>query len=46
VARIIRQTPDVQTFRFALPDSGRLPFRHQPGQYLVVSPLITDESFI
>jgi glycine betaine catabolism B len=40
VARIIRQTPDVQTFRFTAPDGGRLPFRHQPGQYLVISPVI------
>ena len=40
VARIIRQTPDVQTFRFASPDGGPLPFQHQPGQYLVISPLI------
>jgi ferredoxin-NADP reductase/DMSO/TMAO reductase YedYZ heme-binding membrane subunit len=40
VARIIRQTHDVQTFRFARPDGGPLPFRHQPGQYLVISPMI------
>jgi ferredoxin-NADP reductase/DMSO/TMAO reductase YedYZ heme-binding membrane subunit len=40
VIRIIRQTPDVQTFRFAPPDRGRLPFQHQPGQYLVISPVI------
>lgn len=40
VARIIRQTPDVQTFRFVAPDGGPLPFRHQPGQYLVISPVI------
>ena len=40
VARIIRQTPDVQTFRFALPDGGPLPFHHRPGQYLVISPVI------
>jgi ferredoxin-NADP reductase/DMSO/TMAO reductase YedYZ heme-binding membrane subunit len=40
VARIIRQTPDVQTFRFAPPDGGRLPFQHQPGQYLVISLVI------
>jgi DMSO/TMAO reductase YedYZ heme-binding membrane subunit len=31
VARIIRQTPDVQTFRFSSPDGGGLPFQHQPG---------------
>jgi ferredoxin-NADP reductase/DMSO/TMAO reductase YedYZ heme-binding membrane subunit len=40
VARIIRQTPDVQTFRFASPDGGPLPFQHQPGQYLVISLVI------
>jgi len=40
VARIIRQTPDVQTFRFASPDGGPLPFQHQPGQYLVLSLMI------
>jgi glycine betaine catabolism B len=40
VARIIRQTPDVQTFRFALTDGGPMPFQHQPGQYLVISPVI------
>jgi glycine betaine catabolism B len=40
VAGIIRQTPDVQTFRFAAPDGGPLPFQHQPGQYLVLSLMI------
>jgi ferredoxin-NADP reductase/DMSO/TMAO reductase YedYZ heme-binding membrane subunit len=40
VARIIRQTPDVQTFRFASPSGGPMPFQHQPGQYLVISPVI------
>lgn len=40
VAGIIRQTSDVQTFRFAAPDGGPLPFQHQPGQYLVISPMI------
>ena len=40
VACIIRQTPDVQTFRFAAPVGGPLPFQHQPGQYLVISPVI------
>jgi ferredoxin-NADP reductase len=38
--RIIRQTPDVQTFRFTSPGGGQLPFQHQPGQYLVISPVI------
>lgn len=40
VAHIIRQTPDVQTIRFSAPDGGPLPFQHQPGQYLVISPMI------
>lgn len=40
VARITRETPDVQTFRFVRPDGGRLPFEHQAGQYLVLSLLI------
>lgn len=40
VERIVRETPDVRTFRFALPDGGPLPFQHQPGQYLVISPVI------
>jgi ferredoxin-NADP reductase/DMSO/TMAO reductase YedYZ heme-binding membrane subunit len=40
VAGIIRQTPDVQTFRFGALDGGPLPFMHQPGQYLVISPVI------
>jgi ferredoxin-NADP reductase/DMSO/TMAO reductase YedYZ heme-binding membrane subunit len=40
VARITRETPEVRTFRFAAPDGGQLPFQHQPGQYLVISPVI------
>ena len=40
VARIVQETPEVRTFRFALPDGGPLPFQHQPGQYLVISPVI------
>jgi ferredoxin-NADP reductase len=40
LARITRETPEVQTFRFVPPDGGRLPFEHQPGQYLVISPVI------
>jgi glycine betaine catabolism B len=40
VARIVRETPEVRTFRFAAPDGGPLPFQHQPGQYLVISPVI------
>ena len=40
VARITQETPDVRTFRFVPPDGGRLPFEHQAGQYLVLSPVI------
>ena len=40
VAGIIRQTPDVQTFRFVPPEGGALPFQHRPGQYLVLSLMI------
>jgi glycine betaine catabolism B len=40
VTRIIRQTPDVQTFRFGPPGGGPLAFQQQPGQYLVISPVI------
>ncbi|HTR41537.1 MAG TPA: ferric reductase-like transmembrane domain-containing protein [Pseudomonadales bacterium] len=40
VKRIVRETPEVQTFRFAAPDGGPLPFQHEPGQYLVISPVI------
>jgi ferredoxin-NADP reductase/DMSO/TMAO reductase YedYZ heme-binding membrane subunit len=40
VARIVQETPEVRTFRFAAPDGGPLPFQHHPGQYLVISPLI------
>ena len=36
VARIVRETPDVRTFRLASPAGGRLPFEHQPGQYLIL----------
>lgn len=34
VAKIFVETPDVRTFRLVMPDSLRLPFEHQPGQYL------------
>ena len=37
MARIVQETPDVRTFRFASPDGQRLPFQHLPGQYLVLS---------
>jgi ferredoxin-NADP reductase/DMSO/TMAO reductase YedYZ heme-binding membrane subunit len=40
VVRIVEETPDVRTFRFASPDGSRLPFEHLPGQYLVLSLLI------
>ena len=40
VTRIVRETADVRTFRVAAPDGGPLPFQHQPGQYLVISPVI------
>ncbi|MBX9787829.1 MAG: ferric reductase-like transmembrane domain-containing protein [Pirellulales bacterium] len=34
VAKIFVETPEVRTFRLMMPDSPRLPFEHQPGQYL------------
>ena len=37
VTRIVRETPDVRTFRLASPKGNRLPFWHLPGQYLVLS---------
>lgn len=37
VAQITKETPDVRTFRFVLPNGGPLPFQHQAGQYLVLS---------
>jgi ferredoxin-NADP reductase/DMSO/TMAO reductase YedYZ heme-binding membrane subunit len=37
VARIVKETPDVRTFRLASRDGHRLPFQHLPGQYLVLS---------
>jgi len=40
VVSIVQETPDVRTFRFADPEGHPLPFKHQPGQYLVVSLLI------
>jgi ferredoxin-NADP reductase/DMSO/TMAO reductase YedYZ heme-binding membrane subunit len=40
LASIVEETPDVRTFRFTVPDGQPLPFKHQPGQYLVVSLLI------
>jgi DMSO/TMAO reductase YedYZ heme-binding membrane subunit len=37
VARIFDETPDVKTFRLALPGGGPLPFTFAAGQYLNVS---------
>lgn len=39
-AGMTQETPDVRTFRFMMPDGGALPFQHQPGQYLIISPII------
>ena len=36
VTRIVTETPDVRTFRLALPDSRRLPFDYLAGQYLIL----------
>ena len=37
VARIFRETPDVKTFRLALPEGGdELPFTFEPGQFLTI----------
>ena len=40
VVSITPETPDVRTIRLASPDGDRLPFTHNPGQYLVLSPVI------
>jgi len=40
IVSIVQETPDVRTFRFADPDGQPLPFKHQPGQYLILSLLI------
>ncbi|HXD01470.1 MAG TPA: ferric reductase-like transmembrane domain-containing protein [Verrucomicrobiae bacterium] len=37
IARIVKETPDVRTFRFVSPDGQPLPFQHLPGQYLILS---------
>lgn len=34
VKRIFQETPDVKTFRLALPGGGPLPFTHVAGQYI------------
>jgi ferredoxin-NADP reductase/DMSO/TMAO reductase YedYZ heme-binding membrane subunit len=46
VVRIASETPEVQTFRLAPPDGGRLPFEHLPGQYLVLSLLIDGKKVV
>ncbi|MGD0814385.1 MAG: ferric reductase-like transmembrane domain-containing protein [Verrucomicrobiota bacterium] len=46
VARIVRETPDVCTFRLASPDGDRLPFDHLPGQYLTLSLQIAGKKVI
>ncbi len=37
VARIVKETPDVRTFRLTSPDGRPLPFQHLPGQYLILA---------
>lgn len=37
VARVVKETPDVRTFRLAMPDGSPLPFAHAAGQYLILS---------
>jgi ferredoxin-NADP reductase/DMSO/TMAO reductase YedYZ heme-binding membrane subunit len=37
IARIVKETPDVRTFRLATPDGSPLPFAHDAGQYLILS---------
>jgi len=37
VAKIFVETPEVRTFRLVLPAGSRLPFEHQPGQYLTLT---------
>jgi glycine betaine catabolism B len=37
VQRIVRETPDVRTFRLVSPSGGALPFRFSAGQYLSIS---------
>lgn len=37
VVRMVQETPDVRTFRLALPDGSALPFNARPGQYLALS---------
>jgi len=37
IVRIIQETPNVRTFRLALPDNSPLPFAHLSGQYLILN---------
>lgn len=37
VAKIFEETPEVRTFRLVLPDAARIPFEHQPGQFLTLT---------
>lgn len=37
LARVFRETPEVQTFRFVPTEAGPLPFDYRPGQYLNLS---------
>jgi ferredoxin-NADP reductase/DMSO/TMAO reductase YedYZ heme-binding membrane subunit len=40
LSKIRRETHDVKTFRFTLPDGGPLPFEHVAGQYLNIALMI------
>lgn len=40
VAKIFDETPEVRTFRLVTQDAPRLPFEHQPGQFLNLNLLI------
>jgi ferredoxin-NADP reductase/DMSO/TMAO reductase YedYZ heme-binding membrane subunit len=43
IQRIVQETSDVKTFRLVASDGGRLPFVHQPGQYLNLTLTIDGE---
>jgi ferredoxin-NADP reductase/DMSO/TMAO reductase YedYZ heme-binding membrane subunit len=40
VAKIFQETPEVRTFRLAMPLGPKLPFDYLPGQYLILRPEI------
>ncbi len=40
IARIFPETPHVKTFRFVAENGEKIPFVHEPGQYLILSLLI------